>query len=63
MLSIGPRCRELRVRDEGHNWRIIYRIDDAIVIAEVFDTKTRGTPRAVIVASQRRLRLHDKASQ
>ena len=34
MPGIGARCHELRVRDEGQNWRIIYRIDsDAIVIA------------------------------
>lgn len=34
---IGPRCHELRIRDSGHNWRIIYRIDPtAIFIAHVF---------------------------
>lgn len=37
MPSIGPRCHELRLRDEDRNWRVIYRIDaDAIVIADVF---------------------------
>ena len=37
MPGIGAHCHELRIRDENHNWRIIYRIDeDAIVIIEVF---------------------------
>src|SRR5215217_7540088 len=56
MPSIGPRCHELRVRDEGHNWRIVYRLDeDAVVIAEVFDKKTRAIPKPVISACKRRL--------
>jgi phage-related protein len=64
MPSIGAGCHELRVRDAGHNWRIIYRIDeDAIVIAEVFDKKSRETPRPVINACQRRLRQYDEASE
>lgn len=37
MRSIGPRCHELRVRDQNKNWRIIYRVDeDRILIVEVF---------------------------
>jgi len=61
MPSVGPRCHELRVRDEGQNWRIVYRIDeDAIVIAEVFSKKTQATPKQVISACQRRLRLYDQ---
>ncbi len=31
MPSIGSRCHELRVRDEDHHWRIIYRIDSSTV--------------------------------
>src|SRR5687768_6602651 len=39
--GVGSDCHELRVRDVGHQWRVIYRIDDdAIVIAEVFAKKT-----------------------
>lgn len=46
MPSIGPRCHELRIRDDNQNWRIIYRIDtDAIVIGEVFSKKTNTTPK------------------
>jgi phage-related protein len=62
MPGIGPRCHELRVRDERANWRIIYRLDqDAIVIAEVFTKTTRQTPKHVINACRRRLGLYDEA--
>jgi phage-related protein len=60
MPIIGPRCHELRIRDETKNWRIIYRIDyDAIVIAEVFDKTTRATPDSVIENCRRRLSKYD----
>ena len=62
MPSIGPGCHELRVRDVGHNWRIIYRVEfDAIVIAEVFDKNTRRTPRGIVEVCRRRLRAYDEA--
>jgi phage-related protein len=61
MPSIGPRCHELRVRDEDQNWRIIYRIDtDIIVIVEVFTKDTRQTPQRVIDTCKRRLRAYDE---
>jgi phage-related protein len=51
-----------RVRDAEYSWRIVYRVDrDAIVIAEVFDKKTRQTPKDVIDACRRRLRAYDEA--
>jgi phage-related protein len=60
MPSIGPRVHELRIVDEDHNWRVIYRIDeDAIIVAEVFDKKTQETPTQVVRNCQRRLTLHD----
>jgi phage-related protein len=63
MPSIGRRCHELRIIDQGHNWRIIHRVDrDAIVIAEVFDKKTRATSVAVIERCKDRLRRYDKAA-
>jgi phage-related protein len=62
MPSLGPRCHELRVRDEDRSWRLIYRLDsDAIVIADVFAKTTRQTPKAVINDCQRRLRAYDEA--
>ena len=60
MPSIGPRCHELRIRDETKNWRIIYRIDtDAIVIVDVFSKTTRETPDRIIEICQRRLAKYD----
>jgi phage-related protein len=64
MLSIGPRCHELRIQDQTKTWRVVYRIDgDAIVIAEVFAKTSQATPKTVIAASQRRLALYDKISE
>jgi phage-related protein len=62
MPIVGPRCHELRVRDGGADWRIVYRVDsDAVVILEVFSKKTRATPKAVIDSCTRRLREYDRA--
>lgn len=61
MPSIGKRCHELRVRDAGQNWRIVYRIDtDAIVILEVFAKKTTATPKKVIDNCQARIKAYDE---
>lgn len=60
MPSIGPRCHELRVTDQGVAWRIIYRVDpDAIIILEVFSKKTRRTLQEVIDTCIQRLRAYD----
>jgi phage-related protein len=60
MSTIGVRCHELRVVDQGSSWRLIYRMDpDAIVIAEVFRKTTRATPASVVDACKRRLRAYD----
>jgi phage-related protein len=62
MPSVGPRCHELRVRDESKNWRIIYRVDaDAIVIGEVFPKTTARTPKQVIDNCRRRFAAYDQA--
>ncbi len=61
MPSIGARCHELRINDEEATWRIVYRLDeDAIVIADVFNKKTRSTPKRVITACKKRLAEYDK---
>lgn len=60
MPDVGERCHELRVRDGGVQWRIIYRIDpDAVVVAELFRKTTRTTPRHIIELCQWRLRHYD----
>jgi len=62
MPVVGPRCHEVRVRDAGADWRIMYRLDvDAVVILEVFRKKTRAAPKTVIDACIRRLREYDRA--
>jgi len=63
MPVIGSRCHELRVNDATKTWRVIYRIDkDAILVAAVFEKKTRATPNRIVADCQRRLRLYDQAA-
>jgi phage-related protein len=60
MSAVGRRCHELRIRDAGHEWRIVYRMDaDAIVVADVFEKKTRHTPSQVLARCTRRLDEYD----
>ena len=59
--AIAPRCHELRVRDEGHNWRVFYRVDpDAIVILGVYDKRSRQLPGWVIEGCKARARRYDQ---
>lgn len=59
--DVGKRCSVLRVRDAGHNWRIIYRIDrDAVLILEVYVKKTPKIPHEVIERWQDRLKRYDE---
>jgi len=63
MPIIGSRCHELRINDETATWRIVYRTDeDAIIIADVFEKKTRETPDRIIQNCRRRLRIYDQAT-
>ncbi len=60
MPSIGPRVHELRIRDAEHDWRIIDRIDPAVIlIVAVFAKATRATPKRVIDQCRRRLNNYD----
>jgi len=60
MYVIGARCHELRIIDETVTWRIIYRMDpDAIVLLEVFEKKTKETPRRVINVCKERIRKYE----
>jgi phage-related protein len=64
MPSIGPRCHELRIKDESHAWRIIYRADvDGILIVDIFDKKQDKTPKRVIHSCKRELDTYDKAKK
>jgi phage-related protein len=58
--DVGPRCGALRVRDAGHNWRIMFRIDaDAVLVLDVYPKKTRKIPNEVIERCKQRLKQHD----
>ncbi len=60
MTTIGPRCHELRVRDENRNWRVVYRIDpEEIVVVSVFPKTTSKTPAQEILSCKQRLRSYD----
>ena len=56
MPTIGPNVHELRVRDEGHQWRIIYRADAVeILVIHIFAKKVAQTPQSVIELCKARL--------
>ena len=64
MKTIAKRCHELRVKDTGATWRIIYRIDpDAIIILEWFDKDTQKTPNRVIGTCKQRLARYDRVAR
>jgi len=61
MPSIGPRVHELRVRDEGKQWRLIYRTDaDAILVVDLFRKSTQKTPKLALDRARHRLRAYDE---
>lgn len=61
MPDVGTRCHELRVDDGDVTFRILYHIaPDAIVILDVFQKKTRTTPKHVLDKARRRLRLYNR---
>ena len=59
MRDIGAACHELRVDDGDATFRILYHIAaEAIVILEVFQKKSRTTPKKVIDVAKKRLRAY-----
>ena len=60
--QVGPRCGALRIRDAGHNWRIMYRVDaDAVLVLDVYPKKTRKIPDEVVSRCKDRLKRFDAA--
>ena len=58
--TLGPRCGALRVRDDRHSWRIMYRVDaEAVLIVEVYAKKTKKIPDEVIARCKKRLQRYD----
>ena len=64
MPGLGRRCVELRIRGQRMNWRIMVRVDeDAVIVAEVFEKKTRTTPAKVLAACKDRLKRYDQVAK
>src|SRR5215212_5070194 len=64
MPMIGTNCHELRIDDGGASWRILYHVDlDAIVILDVFQKKTRTTPKQIMKTASKRLRAYQRATR
>ena len=60
MPDIGPRCHELRIRDDRTTWRVVYRLDpDAVLVLDVFAKSTRATPHHVLQACRQRWIRYD----
>jgi phage-related protein len=64
MPEIESGCHELRVRDEVHEWRLIYSVEpDAILILEVFRKSTRQTPKKAKETCRKRVREYRRLVQ
>ncbi len=64
LRAVGSNCHELRVDDGGVTWRLIYHIArDAIVILDVFQKKTRTTPKRIIDVTRKRLREYQRITR
>ena len=64
LSDVGPHCGALRIRDAGHNWRIMYRVDaDAVLVLDVYSKKTRKIPDEVVNRCKLRLRQYDAAAK
>ena len=64
MPTIGRNCHELRVDDGDVTWRILYHVaSDAIVILEVFQKKSRATPKHIVQVAKKRLRVYERLAR
>jgi phage-related protein len=57
MTAIGPGVQEIRVREEGGAFRVIYlaRLPDAVYVIHCFQKKTPRTPQRELGLARRRL--------
>ena len=58
MTSVGPGVREVRVREEGGAFRVLYvtRIEEAVYVLHAFQKKTQRTPKGDLDLAATRLR-------
>ena len=62
--TLGPRCHELRVRDETVTWRIVYRADfDAVLVAAVFPKKSQALQDRMLEVCRQRFAAYDRAAE
>lgn len=56
MSSIGPGCREIRVRDRDGTFRVLYvaTIDETVYVLHVFQKKTQKTSKADLHLAKQR---------
>jgi phage-related protein len=58
MKTVGPGVQEIRVRDEGDAYRVIYiaKLENAVYVLHCFQKKTRKTRQADLDLAARRYR-------
>lgn len=58
MKTVGPGVREIRIREAGGAFRIIYlaTVGDSVVVLHAFQKKTQATPAKDIALAASRLR-------
>lgn len=62
MPEIESGCHELRVKDEGNDWRTVYAVEpDAILILEVFRKSSKQTPKQIKETCRKRLLEYRRA--
>ena len=56
--SIGPGVREIRIREDGGAFRIIYAasVGDAVYVLNAFEKKTQQTPKRQVDLARARLK-------
>ncbi len=64
MKGIGRACHELRMKDDGVNWRLILRVDDdAIVVVGLFARTPRTAAGRIIAVCRKRLSQYDAVAK
>ncbi|MEM7667448.1 MAG: type II toxin-antitoxin system RelE/ParE family toxin [Pseudomonadota bacterium] len=58
MATVGPGVREIRIREDGGAFRVIYvgQLADAVVVLHAFEKKAQKTPKRDLDLANDRLR-------
>jgi phage-related protein len=56
--SVGPNVREIRIRESGEAFRVIYQatLADMVVVISAFEKKSQKTPKHEVEKARSRLR-------